>query len=178
MGALIRTKGTKRLIAHFNDEFSSYIGFYRDAAIMGQFDITLPSGAARNVDLLVLTYSIKDPKDVNHAPRYDHRCLLPQDNPKHAHLIARWLWFLNAGNADDGALAQRNHNKIAGYIFKALNDVTYSSIVFDAVEASVQDVVFADESDGSTKYMKITLQTPAMPTTSLYGPDSPLPIDP
>ena len=38
MGALIMTKGTKRLVAHYNEEFDTWIDFYRDASVLPKFN--------------------------------------------------------------------------------------------------------------------------------------------
>src|SRR4051812_18375594 len=108
MGALIRTKGTKRLIAHLNEEFSTYIDFYRDNKISTQFD----SSKGTYPGLIGLTLSLEDPNDEIHAARpNDDLVLLPNlpstvagggkghGKKKHPRLEARWLWFLNTNNS-------------------------------------------------------------------------------
>ena len=190
MGALIRTKGTKRLIAHLNEEFSTYIDFYRDQNISAQFD---PSKGTYP-GLIGLTLTLEDPNDPIHAARpNDNLVLLPYlpDPPsgakgpgkkKHARLEARWLWFLNTNNSANDSLTLTNDNTIAAAIYKALTQKTggsydYDSICFDAVESnSAQDVDVSDQTDGGTKYTLITLKTnKAMPTQA--GPQNPPPID-
>jgi hypothetical protein len=181
MGALIRTMGTKLLIGLFNNEFSTYIGFYRQSQNMQFFDTSSTS----YTDLLHATNSIADTGDVIHAPRSDHLTLLPYlpasragGVQQHPNLESRWKWFLTTGNASAGSLTQTNHNKIAVAIYTALNDSTFNSITFDAVEGfGSQDVsatVAYDE--GPTKYMQIVLYTSAMPLGT-PGSTNPPPID-
>jgi hypothetical protein len=182
MGALIRTMGTKLLIAHFNDEFSTYINFYRQAQNIQFFN----AGGTSYTDLLHATNSITDTGDPIHAPRSDHLSLLPYlavpargaaGVQQHANLENRWKWFLTTANVSAGALTQANHDKIAAAIYTALSG-TFDSITFDAVEvAGSQDVSAAVAYDeGSTKYMQIVLYTSAMPLGS-PGSTNPYPID-
>jgi hypothetical protein len=129
MGGLIRTKGTKKLAAHFNDEFDTYIAWWRAqqaAAPAGLFN----TSGGRNVDLKAITLAVTDVINAGHTQRGDNLVLLPDIHlhPVHQNLEARWLWFLDLANVGAGALSQANHNKIAGAIWHALHDQTGGGI--------------------------------------------------
>jgi hypothetical protein len=168
MGALIRTKGTLRLACHFNQEFSTYINFYK--GIANSFNTASPAW----VDLLNLTNTVTD----NHSPRPDHKCLLPLvDATFHPNLEPRWLWFLNTANTANGSLTQANHNNIANAIYQALTG-NFQCIIFDAVEtAGNQAVVATPLHLGASTYMQIVLETSAMPTAPVGGTGNPPRID-
>lgn len=172
MGALIATKGTKLIAGHFNDEFSTFIGWYRKkqakppgkAPAYTLFDAAGWPG--NNVDLLKITDFLKD-TNARHSRRQDHRTLLPdsQKNPNHKNLDARWRWFLNVNNAAASpyALTQANHNRIAAGIYAALRDTSYNSISFDVVEDPKGQTVIAsthqDSVDGvAIKSLQILLK--------------------
>jgi len=183
MGALIRTKGTKLLGAHFNQEFSTFIHFWRDLQTSNPhdfFDTTTVAGGSRNVDLLDVTNRAKDTtKGQRHTRRTDNKCLLPDVEGHHVHknLETRWLWFLTLGNVAAGALTQANHNKIAAGIYKGLMTPWiipgsppvpyYNHITFDAVEASsLQDVAVTDHLEEGIRCVQIVLITPPMSPTA------------
>jgi hypothetical protein len=176
MGGLIRTKGTKRLIAHLNDEFGTYIDFYR--AISTQFDPTKASYKG----LAWLTLNISDPNDKIHSPRaIDDLVLLPHlpagPKQKHKNLERRWVWFLDTTNVARGSLTPANDHKIAAAIYDALrkrtgNSYFYTSICFDAVEINgPQDITPSDQPDGNTTYKLIVLNTQPMPAQLGAGLD-------
>jgi hypothetical protein len=197
MGGLIKTKGTKLLAGHFNDEFSTYIAWYRNKQVAPPgvapaytlFDATGWPG--NNVDVLKITDYLTD-TDVRHSRRSDHRTLLPdsEGHPSHTNLDMRWRWFLNLNNVPGSpyALTQANHNLIAEDIFIALNDLSYNSISFDVVEDPTgQTVVVSTHSDSvngaAFKSMQILLKVtgpipigplpavaPATPLQPLDGP--------
>jgi len=159
MGALIKTRGTKLLAAHLNEEFSTWIAFYRGKA--NYFDATRagynPAGTG---GLLYATNNIFAP----HSLRTDQKSLLPYFPPgtPHTNLENRWLWFLNtsAANVALGSLMPANDIAIASAIHKALGGA-YDSITFDAVETSgPQYVTVSDAYDDGTLYMNIVLMTP------------------
>jgi hypothetical protein len=163
MGALIQTKGTKVLVAHFNQEFSTYIDFYRKPATKALFD----SGTRAYTSLYNITVTLTDPTDPNHTHRTDRLTLLPDidagDHPagfRHTNLELRWLWFLQHG------LNAGNDKAIAAGIFTALDDVSYSNITFSCVEGNAQGVTATSANDGGTKYQQIVLTTQVMATGS------------
>jgi hypothetical protein len=178
MGGLIRTKGTKKLVAHFNDEFDTWIDFYRPFAQL--FD----TSRAGYTNLLNITMTIRD-NDRDHTTRGDKLTLLPDlHGNKHRNLEKRWKWFLDTANAGNDGLTPANDRAIAGFIHKALTDQVngrpkYSSIEFDALEhAGVQTIVQTDLDDGGVIISQIHLKTNrAMPTGPVQGNDPP-PIDP
>jgi hypothetical protein len=185
MGALIKTKGTKKLAAHFNDEFDTYMPFWRaqQAAAPGALFST---AGGRNVDLGAITLATTDATP-GHSRRADMLVLLPDihGHPVHAHLEQRWLWFLNLANVGAGALTQANHNKIAKGIFHALTDTTpgpppqpkWDCIVFDAVESGdTQDVALAVHRVDGRRVIEITLITP--PISAVAGPGGLPALDP
>lgn len=187
MGSLVRTKGTKRLVAHFNEEFGTYIDFYRTqnysgSAILPMFNPALASYKG----LRFLTLQLADPGDTIHSARADRLTLLPHlpagAKQRHNNLERRWVWFLDTAKVAKGSLSSTNDQLIAAGIFKALSTKTgaaydYDSICFDAVEVNgPQTVSVTDQYDGGVKYMLIVLMTPAMPTGSAAN-DPPL-IDP
>jgi hypothetical protein len=171
------TKGTKLLVAHFNNEFSTYIDFYRDPATMALFN----AGDPGYTDLFTITKQVKDLTDPNHTRRTDRRTLLPNIDPgdhpagfRHTNLQARWLWFLHRG------LLPANDQIIAQGIYTALNDASYSNITFSCVESAagaVQTAAANAGNDGGTKYQQILLTTPNMgagsPAAGVPGIDMP-----
>lgn len=184
MGALIRTKGTKLLAAHFNEEFSTYIDFYRKPKVAALFN----TKSDAYTSLLDITNQLRDPADSVHAPRPDHKCLLPYlpEGTRHRNLEARWLWFLNTASSANGSLTAANDKKIANGIYKALTDMRgknpkYNNITFDAVQTDgKQNVSARATKDDGTVYMQVLLMTPRpMPdgTAALIGGPTPPPLD-
>ena len=144
MGALIRTKGTKLLAAHFNGEFSTWINFYRtNATYTGFFNTN--SGSYTSLWYLTYNAQITD-SNKDHSRRKDGNCLLPDidrgDHPHgpHYNLQLRWLWFLQNG------LTAPNDQTIAANIYTALINSTYNSITFDVVETNGPQAVAATPS--------------------------------
>lgn len=187
MGGLIKTKGTKKLAAHFNDEFDTYMPFWRaqQAAAPNALFNTSPAAGHRNVDLGAITLAVTDATP-RHSQRGDNLVLLPNihAHPVHAHLEQRWLWFLNLANIGNGALSQANHNKIADGIYHALTDIVivgaapvylWDCIIFDAVESGLtQDVAVAGHHEDGRHVMEITLITPPIPAAGIVGSLDPL----
>lgn len=178
MGALIKTKGTKKLAAHFNDEFDTYMPFWR-AQQAAAPNALFNTAGGRNVDLRAITLAVAD-ATAGHSQRGDTLVLLPNihGHPVHAHLENRWLWFLNLANVGNGALTQDNHNKIAKGIYHALTDVTsggnpqpkWDCIIFDAVESGVtQDVALAVHRVDGRRVVEITLITPPIDPNGNVG---------
>lgn len=174
MGALIKTKGTKRLAAHFNEEFDTWIDWWRQLQTVNMGSLFDRAGG--NADLSAVT---DDPRTrhaaAQHSRRTDHKCLLPDiaGHPIHQHLEARWRWFLTLANAGAGGLQQTNHNKIADAILKGLLDptggppYTFDCITFDAVEAGMnQDVAVTEHRVDGRTILEIVLITPPMPVGS------------
>jgi hypothetical protein len=177
MGGLIQTKGTKLLAAHLNQEFSTYIDFYRKPANMLYFN----TGAAGYDPLGTggLLYATNNLFDVApHSLRTDivgppsqGKCLLPYfpTGTRHPHLENRWLWFLNTSGPNNllGSLTAANDQAIAAAIYAALfapngaPPYTYKSITFEAVETVLpqQQVAAKQAHDDGTLYMQILLMT-------------------
>jgi hypothetical protein len=176
MGSLIKTKGTKKLAAHFNEEFDAWIGWWRTLqnANMG----SLFDRGRADVDLLAVTDDART-QDTNghHSRRDDNKCLLPdiKNHTIHRHLEDRWRWFLTRANAGAGGLQQANHNKIADAILFGLRDpgaapYTFDCITFDAVEAGLnQDVAVTEHRVDGRRILEIVLITPPMPRTGVAG---------
>src|ERR1700760_1660128 len=151
MGSLIKTKGTKLLAAHFNNEFDTYIAFWRAQQAAAPAGLFNTASGTRNVDLKAVTNAVTDTINPRHTRRTDNLVLLPDihGHPVHKNLEARWLWFLDLGNAGNGNLSQANHNKIADGLYHALTDQTvgpnphfvWDCVTFDAVENGVQQDV-------------------------------------
>lgn len=170
MGALIMTKGTKRLVAHYNDEFDSWIDFYRDPQTLAKFK----RAAGANIDIWSdLVQKIKDTSTTNdHTERADNLTLLPKNHKKHQNLHARWKVFLQS------VLTQANQNKLADAIHRALTDAnTY--IEFDVRVGAAQDVTLASDVDDGNPIARITIiiTGPMLIKASKKG-GSPPPLDP
>jgi hypothetical protein len=149
MGALIMTKGTKRLVAHYNEEFGTWIDFYRGPAILPRF-----KRAGANINIWTdLVQTIKDLDNTNdHTERADNLTLLPKKHKKHVNLEARWKHFLQT------VLTQPNQNKLADALNRALTDAnTY--ITFDVRVGTAQDVVLTAEHDDGNPIAMITIVT-------------------
>ena len=169
MGGLIQTKGTKLLAAHFREEFSTWIDFYRLPAHMAYFNTAAagwnPAGTG---GLLYATNSLYD--TAPHSLRTDivgppprGRCLLPffHGATRHPNLQNRWLWFLNtsAAHVALGSLTPQNDVAIADAIYAALGGA-HNSITFDAVETILSQQVAATPAfDAGNLYMHILLMT-------------------
>lgn len=176
MGALILTKGTRRLINHLSREFKNpRIDDYRSRADL--FATSNVNGVASSHYLHYLCFG----DDIQpgapatgvpsaNTPQFPHnRKLIPDPHGAHPHLLKRWQYYLFY------ELQMDNHNKIRAAIHTALTDVdaqgnpTFSKIVFDCVEGPFQTVFPAPEYESSdsddtsddprTKYMKIVLIT-------------------
>jgi hypothetical protein len=156
MGALIMTRGTKRLIAHYNDEFDTWIGFYRNAARINVFDrkngnIDIWNGIVQNAAMV----DAGSPQN-GHARAANVPTLLPPPHPKHANLLLRWQFFLQS------VLTQDNQNKLADAILGALQDNNVDYIMFDVVHKTLQDVVSVPDTDDGDSIVKITIFTVPM----------------
>jgi hypothetical protein len=184
-GGLIRTKGTKKLAAHFNEEIDTWIGFWRNVQETNAG--ALFDRAGGNADLLAITDDARTQDNSNalHSRRTDYKCLLPdiQNHPIHKNLEARWRWFLTLANAGRGGLQQANHNKIADGILKGLLTKTgpgayvVDCITFDAVEAGdKQDVALTAHRVDGRVILEIVLITPPIPPHHNLATD-PLDLD-
>jgi hypothetical protein len=173
MGVLIMTKGTKRLIAHYNDEFDTWLSFYRQAGNITQFDRYTYGRANNNIDIWTdLVVTLTD-NTAGHSKRNDNLTLLPAiDNGKHRHLHARWKYFLQT------ILTQDNRNKLADYLFQALSNNSIQYILFDVVHQMSQDVFLDRGTDDAVQFAKITICTVSMPTQPhTPGGHDPDPLD-
>jgi hypothetical protein len=170
MGALILTKGTRRLIGHFNKEFGSSaahgnIAFYRTNANIALFDQV--GGTASGPPYI---FGVSEALPAN---------LYPPDNPAHPNLKKRWQYFLTT------QLTAGNDLKLINGIYGALHDRSYASITFDAIEDTTgvgQQVWITDEqSDSNTggahkKTLRVILVTVPLAQQVVYN-GQPVPID-
>ena len=103
MGGFIQTAGTKLLAGHYNDEFDTYIEFYRGPNVIGFFDhgpspkTPLTNNIWDNIIQQTEHNNSTDPQNIfeGHRDRNDNLCLLPNQNKKaHKNLLNRWrLYF-------------------------------------------------------------------------------------
>ncbi|MCA1456708.1 hypothetical protein I6F35_26415 [Bradyrhizobium sp. BRP22] len=146
MGALIITRGTRRLAGHYNEEFSSWLTFYKNR-------INVFDRAGRDIDVWdQIIQVVTDPRPgIGHTERADNLTLLPKDNPAHPNLHRRWRFFLK------NDLTQANRNKLADAIYAALKlDIAY--IVFDVVHGAQQDIDFDPNGlDEGSRFARITI---------------------
>jgi hypothetical protein len=166
MGALIMTKGTKRLAAHYNDEFDTWISFYRTPAVLSKFQ------RSGNIDVWRdIIQTITDTAN-GHTQRPDHLTLLPPDHVKHVNLIGRWKFFLKS------VLSQANQNKLADALHKALTDPNVY-IVFDVVVGKTQNVTHTSDVDDGDPIARVTIVTtgPMLKISLTRNGDDPPPID-
>lgn len=150
MGGLIMTKGTKRLAAHYNDEFDTWLTFYKTTALH------YFNRGGRNVDIWKDIIQVVTDNTPGHSARAaPHLTLLPQDHPAHAHLHARWRFFLQ----NDFATEQ---NDLVDAIYAALQ-TNCAYILFDvAVGGAVPPppyviLAYGTDPDGVTPIAKITI---------------------
>jgi hypothetical protein len=167
MGALIQTKGTRRLINQLNTAFGANIAATK-AAIAADANLnslfTNPSGSAPIIQTIC--------KNATGAQLF----LPPADNVNHKNLLVRWDFYLGK------ELSNGNHELIRGFIWSVINGPNglqganannsdgypYSGIRFDCVEGNIQTVLQSDEYDlkvgdtslsSATAYSKIVLVT-------------------
>ena len=160
MGALIQTAGTKRLAAHYNEEFDQFIEFYRGPNVISVFDRGPAPGKPLNIwDDIIQQIQHNNQTDPagdfpDHTSPGDILCLLPNEKKTHSHLTNRWKLYLRK------YLPQTQHNQLIDAIFTVLKDHTISYIVFDVVQMPAWGVVSGrhTDSDGND-YETITLQT-------------------
>jgi hypothetical protein len=171
MGGLIQTAGTKRLAAHYNEEFDTFIEFYRGSNVISYF--LRPAGKDLNVwdDIIqnVQQNSSTDPLGdfPDHTSRADNLCLLPNEKKPHQNLTNRWKLYLKK------YLPKAQHNQLIDAIYAVLNDHSYCYIVFDVVQMAAYAIVATDnlDSDGN-KYKMIVLQTAVeLPVDPGFGPN-------
>jgi hypothetical protein len=169
MGALIMTKGTKRLVAHYNEEFDAWIDFYRGPTILSKFR---RGGANINIwnDLV---QTIQDSSTTNdHTDRPDHLTLVPKKHRKHQNLEARWKFFLQT------VLTQSSQNKLADHLHTALTGRNIY-IVFDVRVGPTQDVILTSDVDDGDPIARITMViTGPMVATSAAKDGYPPDLDP
>ncbi len=146
MGALIQTRGTRRLVKHYNDIFSSNklnstrTTILSDATLIALFDTPNAS-----------------PTPIRDITQRNPRLFLPPDDrANHPNLLKRWDFFLQY------EFHPTNHELLRGFLSKALNlrsgaggptgtnqnGDNYVAIQFDCVEAGplqTQTVLQSDE---------------------------------
>jgi hypothetical protein len=147
MGALIITRGTRRLAGHYNEEFSSWLTFYKNKS-------NVFNRGGSNIDIWDnIIQVVTDPRPgIGHTERADNFTLLPKDNAAHPNLHRRWRIFLK------NELTQTNRNKLADAIHTALNIVNLAYIVFDVAPGAQQDVdLFDNGLDDGSRFAKITI---------------------
>jgi hypothetical protein len=170
MGGLIMTKGTKRLAAHYNDEFDTWLTFYKTTALH-HFN-----RGGKAVDIWNDIIQVVKDSTAGHSGRPNHLTLLPQDNPAaHAHLHARWKFFLQ----NDFATRQ---NDLVDAIYAALQ-TNCAYILFDVVVGGpappppyVTHVPGTDP-DGVTPIATITIVVAGAMSTGGPGGHNPDTID-
>jgi hypothetical protein len=171
MGALIATKGTRRLIKQLNTAFGRAQMATTKATIAGDAALTslfsTPSGNAPIIQSICNNTKGK-------------KLFLPPNDPvNHKNLLKRWDYYL--GNE----LTFANHELIRGFIWSVINGPsglqganaanpqgnTYTAIRFDCVEGPNQTVLQSDEYhlkngdkddtglSAATAYSKIVLVT-------------------
>ena len=133
MGALIATKGTRRLVRHFNKIF----GWRGNNLATTKATIT---GDA-NLNFLFSTPSIGTPVIANIS---NNAFFLPNPHAAHPNLHKRWKFFLRY------ELTFENHELIRSAIWRGLNGtnllgVPYVAIQFDCIEGSPQQIRISDE---------------------------------
>jgi hypothetical protein len=183
MGALIATKGTRRLIKALNSAFdkgsisATKTSIAGDAALLQLFNT--PSGTAPIIQSICNNATGKQ------------LFLPPQDDNNHKNLLKRWKFFL--GNE----LSNPNHELIRKFIWQVINGPSgltgpnaknskgdvFAAIRFDCVEGNIQTVLASDEyrlkgNDDddtglvkSTAFLKIVLIT--APTANTTDPLDP-----
>jgi hypothetical protein len=122
MGSLIMTKGTKRLAAHYNDEFDTWLTFYKTTALhyfnRGGGNIDIWNDIIQKVTDGTAGHSKRPP--------VDQLTLLPKDDLiSHAHLHARWKFFLQN-------VLLTKQNDLVDAIYAALQ-TNCAYILFDVV---------------------------------------------
>ena len=146
MGALIITRGTRRLAGHYNEEFSSWLTFYKNNRNV--FD-----RAGSDIDIwddLIKVVTDTRP-GIGHTERPDNLTLLPKDNSAHPGLHMRWRKFLK------NDLTKTNRNKLADAIHTALG-LSLAYIVFDVALGAQQDVDLDPNGlDDGSRFAKITI---------------------
>jgi len=175
MGGFIQTAGTKLLAAHYNDEFDSYIEFYRGPNVIGIFDRgPAPKLPLNNIwdDIIqqVVQDNTTDPQNIfeGHTDRNDGLCLLPNLNKKaHKNLLNRWRIYFKKM-----ILPQAQQRQLITEIFNALQNHTIKYIVFDVAETPAYGIVSATLADSNgDAFQHITLQTIELPVDPGFGPN-------
>ena len=170
MGGLIQTAGTKRLAAHYNEEFDQFIEFYRGPNVIGFFDRGAPPKNLNVWDDVVQAIQHNATTDPlgdfpDHTNRSDGLCLVPNDKKTHKNLINRWRLYLRK------FLPAMQHGQLIDAINNVLKDHTISYIVFDVVASGggygIASVRHTD-SDGND-FQQITLQTTELPIDPGFG---------
>ena len=170
MGALIHTAGTKKLAAHYNDEFDTFIEFYRQANVIGHFNRNAVDwNVWDNVIQQIKHNNSTDPSGdfPDHTDRNDGFCLIPTEKKSHKNLLIRWRIYLKK------VLPVTQHNELIDAIYAVLLDNSYDYIVFDVVEDMAYAIDATDhlDADGS-KYKLIVLKTQELPVDPGYGPNA------
>ena len=162
MGALIQSRGTRRLIRHLNREFNQNIAQYRDNMVVFQ-DTTVNGVKSRNY-LYYVCFGTSTNLGVP-ATNAALPSTVPPANANHQNLLKRWAFYLQT------ELTTQNHNRITSAIYSALSDKSCTHIEFDCVEGDFQLALSAFElktpagdandtsTDPNSKYMKIVLMT-------------------
>lgn len=155
MGSLIMTKGTKRLAAHYNDEFATWIQFYRGL-------INIFNNNINTTDIwtdIIQNAAMVDAASPGngHASAANAPTLLPPPHPMHPHLLSRWQFFLQS------VLSNANNKKLAHGIHDALADNNVAYIIFDVVHDHTQDVIIDNTgTDDGDSIVRITIHTVPM----------------
>jgi hypothetical protein len=146
MGALIQTRGTQRLVRHYNQLFNK-----------GALDQTRKTIIADAVLVALFSTPTNASLPIRDITNHNSAVFLPPiDNTNHPNLLARWDFFLHF------EFAQANHELLRGFLANALNlqsgangptgvnqkGDNYTAIHFDCVQAAAgqpQTVLQSDE---------------------------------
>lgn len=162
------TKGTKRLVAHYNDEFDTWLQFYR-----GLINIFNVNTTDVWTDIIQNAAMVDAASPGNgHATAANAPTLLPPSHPKHPNLLSRWQFFLQK------VLSHGNNTKLAKGIHDALNDPNVAYIVFDVVHDNNQAVNIDTDTDDGDSIVRITIRTKPMRKHPLTpGGNDPVDLD-
>jgi hypothetical protein len=164
MGALIVTKGTRRLVHFFNGVFSSLTPFAAGNAYAAITTDLGPNSTIAPSPAYPFLYQLSEKYKGQRLDGKGGDVFYPDYSADHKNLLPRWKFFLRK------ELDPTWHNEIGAALYEAITAGGYNKVVFDCVIGTVQEVMIADEynftTDGKednkagTKYMKIVLVTP------------------
>ncbi len=170
MGALIHTKGTRRLAGHFNYIFQDTAKFVSDYSSTGVLDDLSGTSNLPNSP----TYLFQLSEKYRGKLKGGGDLFYPADHAGHKNLLKRWKYFLQHELSLNCNVAIKNAIYFALTCPSPSGGFEYKKVTFDTVEGRPvldvdQTVLVSDEyestsdhtdNDLATKYMKIVLVTP------------------